>query len=137
MIRLIVFSTFPCAFYVASATPDSEEVHRKPSDGHSADRTKAFTPDAIWKWVHSRVLSISNDDAMLLCYRPMDQLSLVSSGTKTLGRISSKNKMMANTGSADQSHSGGPWGSISRVFARASKQRKTLDLSIYQGLNKR
>ena len=28
---------------------------------------------------------------------------------------------------------GGPWGSISRVFSRASKQRKNLDLSIYEG----
>jgi len=31
------------------------------------------------------------------------------------------------------SRNGGPWGSISRVFSRASKQRKTLDLSIYEG----
>jgi hypothetical protein len=33
------------------------------------------------------------------------------------------------------SRNGGPWGSISRVFSRASKQRKTLDLSIYEGKN--
>lgn len=31
------------------------------------------------------------------------------------------------------SRNSGTWGSISRVFSRASKQRKTLDLSIYEG----
>jgi len=63
-----------------------------------------------------------------LRFRSNDHINF---GSKTLGRISSKNKS-SNGGAGLNNTSGGPWGSISRVFARASKQRKTLDLALFQ-----
>lgn len=61
-----------------------------------------------------------------LRFRSSDHLN---SGSKTLGRIKNKS---SNGGAGLNNNSGGPWGSISRVFARASKQRKTLDLALFQ-----
>ncbi|XP_046635868.1 kazrin-like isoform X1 [Daphnia pulicaria] len=57
-------------------------------------------------------------------WKSTDQLSLASFGSKTMNKLTLNKSISRN---------GGPWGSISRVFSRASKQRKTLDLSIYEG----
>nr|CAH0106145.1 unnamed protein product [Daphnia galeata] len=57
-------------------------------------------------------------------WKSTDQLSLTSFGSKTMNKLTLNKSISRN---------GGPWGSISRVFSRASKQRKTLDLSIYEG----
>ncbi|XP_057373112.1 kazrin-like isoform X3 [Daphnia carinata] len=57
-------------------------------------------------------------------WKSTDQLSLASFGSKTTNKLILNKSMSRNSGT---------WGSISRVFSRASKQRKTLDLSIYEG----
>lgn len=101
-------------------------------DGRKLDEMtgQSLASDSGWKYV-GFYLTDKSPSLLKITYllspffiRSTDQLSLASFGSKTANKLTLNKSMSRN---------GGTWGSISRVFSRASKQRKTLDLSIYEG----